>query len=163
MTCCDLQWPNCYGFFLQVVFVTFIAYAMLPLRTFVAALFSILLAAAHLTLTAIWADDWLTWQQVSFCSCVCFARYARPPACTSLSTLPGLIAKAKNGLRTRSLRESHNEAENIKPYPLFVACLGSGSLSLCVCKQATSLTRVSADSNRRYFESLCHSLLRCSR
>jgi hypothetical protein len=72
-----------------VVFVTFIAYAMLPIRTFVAALFSILLAAAHLTLTAIWADDWLTWQQVSFfapcsaLSCECFAPFSvRPHALT---------------------------------------------------------------------------------
>jgi len=59
---------NCF----QVVFVTFIAYAMLPLRTYVAALFSVALAAAHLTLTAIWADDWLTWQQVSFTNHILF-------------------------------------------------------------------------------------------
>jgi hypothetical protein len=52
-------------YMLQVVFVTFIVYTMLPLRTYMAALFSILLSIAHITLTAIWADDWLTWQQVS--------------------------------------------------------------------------------------------------
>ncbi|CAB3384407.1 Hypothetical predicted protein [Cloeon dipterum] len=51
----------------QIVFVTFIAYAMLPLRTYVAAVFSFLLAATHITLTVIWAKDfpWLTWQQLT--------------------------------------------------------------------------------------------------
>ncbi|XP_059470227.1 Ca(2+)/calmodulin-responsive adenylate cyclase isoform X2 [Neocloeon triangulifer] len=51
----------------QVVFVTFVAYAMLPLRTYVAAVFSFLLAATHITLTVIFAKDfpWLIWQQLT--------------------------------------------------------------------------------------------------
>jgi hypothetical protein len=136
------HWFDCHVIVLQVVFVTFIAYAMLPIRTFVAALFSISLAAAHLTLTAIWADDWLTWQQVSFfCSLLCslvrvFCSVLRPPA--RMHSLFPNCESEKRSPNPLALGRAHNEAQNIKLNPLFAACLGFGSLSMCVCKQATA-------------------------
>lgn len=47
--------------------MVFLAYAMMPLRSWVAALFGFLLCAAHVAVTAVLATDFphLRWQQVS--------------------------------------------------------------------------------------------------
>lgn len=52
----------------QVVFVVFLAYAMMPLKSWVAAVFGLMLSSAHLTLATLFATDFphLMWQQVSF-------------------------------------------------------------------------------------------------
>lgn len=51
----------------QVVFVVFLAYAMMPLKSWVAAIFGVILCAAHVAVTMIFATDFphLMWQQVS--------------------------------------------------------------------------------------------------
>lgn len=51
----------------QVVFVVFLAYAMMPLKSWVAALFGLLLCSAHVAVAAVFASDFphLYWQQVS--------------------------------------------------------------------------------------------------
>jgi len=51
----------------QVVFVVFLAYAMMPLKTWVAALFGLFLPVVHVVVAAIFAKEFpsLTWQQVS--------------------------------------------------------------------------------------------------
>jgi adenylate cyclase 1 len=50
----------------QVVFVVFLAYAMMPLKTWVAAVFGIILPVLHVIVAAIFAKEFpsLTWQQV---------------------------------------------------------------------------------------------------
>lgn len=50
----------------QIVFVVFLAYAMMPLKTWVAAVFGFALPIVHLTVSAIVAGEFLhlTWQQV---------------------------------------------------------------------------------------------------
>ena len=50
----------------QVVFVVFLAYAMMPLKTWVAALFGLFLPIVHIIVAAIFAKEFpsLTWQQV---------------------------------------------------------------------------------------------------
>lgn len=47
--------------------MVFLAYSMMPLRSWVAALFGFLLCAAHVAVTAVLATDFphLRWQQVS--------------------------------------------------------------------------------------------------
>lgn len=52
----------------QVVFVVFLAYAMMPLKTWVAAVFGFALPVVHVTVSAVFAKDFphLTWQQVSY-------------------------------------------------------------------------------------------------
>jgi adenylate cyclase 1 len=52
----------------QVVFVVFLAYAMMPLKTWVAALFGLFLPIVHVVVAAIFAKEFpsLTWQQVRF-------------------------------------------------------------------------------------------------
>ncbi|XP_060529634.1 Ca(2+)/calmodulin-responsive adenylate cyclase-like isoform X1 [Cylas formicarius] len=51
----------------QVVFVLFLAYAMMPLKSWIAAVFGLLLCAAHLSVATIFATDFphLKWQQFS--------------------------------------------------------------------------------------------------
>lgn len=51
----------------QVVFVVFLAYAMMPLKTWVATLFGLFLPVVHVIVAAIFAKEFpsLTWQQVS--------------------------------------------------------------------------------------------------
>lgn len=50
----------------QVVFVVFLAYAMMPLKTWVAAVFGVFLPVVHVIVAAIFAKEFpsLTWQQV---------------------------------------------------------------------------------------------------
>ena len=50
----------------QVVFVVFLAYAMMPLKTWVAAVFGLFLPIVHVVVAAIFAKEFpsLTWQQV---------------------------------------------------------------------------------------------------
>jgi adenylate cyclase 1 len=50
----------------QVVFVVFLAYAMMPLKTWIAAVFGIFLPVVHIIVAAIFAKEFpsLTWQQV---------------------------------------------------------------------------------------------------
>jgi adenylate cyclase 1 len=57
-----------------VVFVVFLAYAMMPLKTWVAAVFGVFLPLVHVTVAAIFAKEFpsLTWQQV------CARRHKRP-------------------------------------------------------------------------------------
>lgn len=52
----------------QVVFVVFLAYAMMPLKAWVAAVFGMLLCSAHIAISTVFARDFphLKWQQVSF-------------------------------------------------------------------------------------------------
>ena len=52
----------------QVVFVVFLAYAMMPLKTWVAALFGLFLPVVHIVVAAIFAKEFpsLTWQQVGY-------------------------------------------------------------------------------------------------
>lgn len=52
----------------QVVFVVFLAYAMMPLKSWVAALFGFALCSAHVAVATVFATDFphLMWQQVSF-------------------------------------------------------------------------------------------------
>lgn len=53
----------------QVVFVVFLAYAMMPLKSYIAAVFGILLCAAHLGVSPMLATEKkfekIIWQQVS--------------------------------------------------------------------------------------------------
>lgn len=51
----------------QVVFVVFLAYAMMPLKAWIAAVFGFLLCCAHLAVTSVFATGFphLMWQQVS--------------------------------------------------------------------------------------------------
>lgn len=51
----------------QVVFVVFLAYAMMPLKAWVAALFGLLLSSAHIVVSVLFAKDFphLLWQQVN--------------------------------------------------------------------------------------------------
>ncbi|CAH1122560.1 unnamed protein product [Ceutorhynchus assimilis] len=51
----------------QVVFVIFLAYAMMPLKSWVAGVFGFLLCAAHVAVSAVFATDFphLRWQQLS--------------------------------------------------------------------------------------------------
>ncbi|XP_018324756.1 Ca(2+)/calmodulin-responsive adenylate cyclase isoform X3 [Agrilus planipennis] len=51
----------------QVVFVAFLAYAMMPLKVWVAAVFGLLLCCAHVLVTAFFAKDFphLIWQQLT--------------------------------------------------------------------------------------------------
>jgi adenylate cyclase 1 len=50
----------------QVVFVVFLAYAMMPLKTWVAAVFGVFLPVVHVIVAAIFSKEFpsLTWQQV---------------------------------------------------------------------------------------------------
>lgn len=50
----------------QVVFVVFLAYAMMPLKSWVAAIFGLLLCSAHVAVATLFAKDFphLMWQQV---------------------------------------------------------------------------------------------------
>ncbi|XP_065155430.1 Ca(2+)/calmodulin-responsive adenylate cyclase isoform X11 [Atheta coriaria] len=50
----------------QVVFVVFLAYAMMPLKAWVAALFGLLLSSAHIVVSVLFAKDFphLLWQQL---------------------------------------------------------------------------------------------------
>lgn len=50
----------------QVVFVVFLAYSMMPLKSYVAAVFGFMLCSAHLVVASIFATDFprLMWQQV---------------------------------------------------------------------------------------------------
>lgn len=50
----------------QVVFVVFLAYAMMPLKSWIAAIFGLLLCCAHITIATLFARDFqeLMWQQV---------------------------------------------------------------------------------------------------
>jgi adenylate cyclase 1 len=50
----------------QVIFVVFLAYAMMPLKTWVAAVFGVFLPIVHVIVAAIFAKEFpsLTWQQV---------------------------------------------------------------------------------------------------
>jgi adenylate cyclase 1 len=52
----------------QVVFVVFLAYAMMPLKSWIAAIFGFLLCCAHVTIATIFAKEFqeLKWQQVGF-------------------------------------------------------------------------------------------------
>ncbi|XP_017779594.1 PREDICTED: Ca(2+)/calmodulin-responsive adenylate cyclase-like, partial [Nicrophorus vespilloides] len=49
----------------QVVFVVFLAYAMMPLKAWIAALFGLLLCSAHIAVAVVFAKDFphLLWQQ----------------------------------------------------------------------------------------------------
>ncbi|XP_063921697.1 Ca(2+)/calmodulin-responsive adenylate cyclase isoform X9 [Zophobas morio] len=51
----------------QVVFVVFLAYAMMPLKSWIAAIFGLLLCCAHVTIATLFARDFqeLMWQQLS--------------------------------------------------------------------------------------------------
>lgn len=51
----------------HIVFVVFLAYAMMPLKTWIAAVFGLLLCSAHIIITTFLAKDfaYLFWQQVS--------------------------------------------------------------------------------------------------
>ena len=64
----------------QVVFVVFLAYAMMPLKTWVAALFGLFLPVVHVVVAAIFAKEFpsLTWQQVRFRrkNCIYFSRHS---------------------------------------------------------------------------------------
>ncbi|VEN37499.1 unnamed protein product, partial [Callosobruchus maculatus] len=50
----------------QVVFVVFLAYAMMPLKSYVAAVFGFLLCGSHLAMSSVSATEFqdLKWQQV---------------------------------------------------------------------------------------------------
>lgn len=50
----------------QVVFVVFLAYAMMPLKAWVAAVFGLLLCSSHIAVSTVFAKDFphLKWQQV---------------------------------------------------------------------------------------------------
>lgn len=50
----------------QVIFVIFLAYAMMPLKSWITVLFGLLLCGAHLAVVAIFTEDFqqLMWQQV---------------------------------------------------------------------------------------------------
>lgn len=52
----------------QVVFVVFLAYAMMPLKSYIAAVFGGLLCGAHLAVASVFSTEFhdLMWQQVSF-------------------------------------------------------------------------------------------------
>lgn len=61
----------------QIVFVIFISYAMMPLKTWISAAFGFLLPIAHVIVTVIYAKEYpyLKWQQVSttsFCAIYIF-------------------------------------------------------------------------------------------
>nr|XP_015838781.1 PREDICTED: Ca(2+)/calmodulin-responsive adenylate cyclase isoform X4 [Tribolium castaneum] len=51
----------------QVVFVVFLAYAMMPLKSWIAAIFGLVLCCAHITVATLFARDFqeLMWQQLS--------------------------------------------------------------------------------------------------
>lgn len=51
----------------QIVFVVFLAYGMMPLKTWVAAVFGLFLPIVHMTIASIFVQEfpYLTWQQVS--------------------------------------------------------------------------------------------------
>lgn len=53
----------------QVVFVVFLAYSMMPLKSWVAAVFGFLLCCAHVAVSAVFATDFphLRWEQVDAC------------------------------------------------------------------------------------------------
>nr|CAI5839106.1 unnamed protein product [Callosobruchus analis] len=55
----------------QVVFVVFLAYAMMPLKSYVAAIFGFLLCGSHLAMSSVSATEFqdLKWQQVSSKKC----------------------------------------------------------------------------------------------